>query len=335
MLYMKNTADDWIGCDVCNAWFHVSCTSLRADTFIEMAGVKSSIWLCEVCMPNLMKYVAVSSSQANDVATLDAVEERLTAICDRFDAATVSAADAQDRHCSNLRELESRLSLAAQGVEKVSSSLLDGSYVNQGGVPEKAFGEGAQKDVQHHHGRFANRNRLIITNMPVRAESRLIDDILALSWAIGFDLQYGDIDHCNQLTSNHPSNAAPVFVRFVSRWRREEFYSCYLHYVNKKPLQIATVFRQYKDSLGRIYVSEHLTPHDNLVYKGAKNLKKSGLIMKVSTRKGCVCIVSLDGKEKLVENLDELRRMTSVLENFTPTTADLSLYVDAEEDIRL
>jgi hypothetical protein len=62
-------------------------------------------------------------------------------------------------------------------------------------------------------------------------------------------------------------------------------------------------------------------------------LKKVGLVMKVSTRKGCVCIVSLDGKEKLVENVDELQRMTSVLEDFTSTTADLSLYLDAEEDI--
>jgi hypothetical protein len=97
--------------------------------------------------------------------------------------------------------------------------------------------------------------------------------------------------------------------------------------VNKK--------RQYKDSLGRIYFSEHLTPHDNLVYKGAKKLEKYGLVKKVSTRKGCVCIVSFDGKKKLVENVDELRRMTSVLENFTPTPADLSLYVDAEEDIEL
>jgi hypothetical protein len=31
------------GCDVCNTWFHVSCTSLRPITFIEMAGVMCSI----------------------------------------------------------------------------------------------------------------------------------------------------------------------------------------------------------------------------------------------------------------------------------------------------
>jgi hypothetical protein len=53
--------------------------------------------------------------------------------------------------------------------------------------------------------------------------------------------------------------------------------------VTEKPLLLtATVFRQYKDSLGRIYVSEHLTPRDKLVYKGAKKLKKLGLFMKVS-----------------------------------------------------
>jgi hypothetical protein len=132
--------------------------------------------------------------------------------------------------------------------------------------------------------------------------------ILALLRAIWFDLQYGDVDHCNHLTSNHPSNAALVFVKFVSRWRREELYLFYLHFVNKKTLLIATVFRQYKDSLGRIYVSEHLTPHDNLVFKGVKKLKKSGLVKKVSTRKGCVCIVSLDGKEKLTLRLFRIFR---------------------------
>jgi hypothetical protein len=57
-----------------------------------------------------------------------------------------------------------------------------------------------------------------------------------------------------------------------------------------------------------------------LVEKGAKKLKKSGLVKKVSTRKGYVCIVSLDGKEKLVENVN----VATVLENS---------YVDAEEDI--
>jgi hypothetical protein len=108
---------------------------------------------------------------------MDTVEERLTAICKRFDVATVSAVGVYERHCSNFRELESRLSSAAQGGEKVSSSLLDGSHENLGGEPKKTF------------GRFANRNRLINTNMPVREGSRLIDDILALSRAIGFDLQ--------------------------------------------------------------------------------------------------------------------------------------------------
>jgi hypothetical protein len=75
------------------------------------------------------------------------------------------------------------LSLAAQGGEKVWSSLLDGRLVNPDpdGEPEQTFGEVGQKGEQHLHGRFANQNCLIITNMPVCAGSKMIDDILALS----------------------------------------------------------------------------------------------------------------------------------------------------------
>jgi hypothetical protein len=39
--------------------------------------------------------------------------------------------------------------------------------------------------------------------------------ILALARFIGVELRYSDIDHCNQLSGSHHSNAAPVFVKFV------------------------------------------------------------------------------------------------------------------------
>jgi hypothetical protein len=81
--------------------------------------------------------------------TYDNVEERLAAICKRFDAATVSAVGVYtNRHCSNFRELESRLSSAALGGEKVSSSLLDGSHENLGGEPKKTFDRFANRSVK-------------------------------------------------------------------------------------------------------------------------------------------------------------------------------------------
>jgi hypothetical protein len=47
-----------------------------------------------------------------------------------------------------------------------------------------------------------------------------------------------------------------------------------------------------------------------------------------------VRIVLFDDTDKLVKDVGQLQRMTSVLENFASTKADLSLYVDAKEDIK-
>jgi hypothetical protein len=58
----KKTGADWIACSVCDGWFHVECTSLKTDVYNEMAGSDVSIWLCKVCLPNLVKYLPLSSS---------------------------------------------------------------------------------------------------------------------------------------------------------------------------------------------------------------------------------------------------------------------------------
>jgi hypothetical protein len=41
----------------------------------------------------------------------------------------------------------------------------------------------------------------------------MIDNILVLAKFIGVELRYSDIDHCNQQSGSHHSNAAPVFVK--------------------------------------------------------------------------------------------------------------------------
>jgi hypothetical protein len=60
-----------------------------------------------------------------------------------------------------------------------------------------------------------NHNRLIITNLPITDEGRLINQIITLARHVGVDLCYNDIGHCNQMTCAYPSVAVPVFVRFV------------------------------------------------------------------------------------------------------------------------
>jgi hypothetical protein len=62
VIYDKKTVADWIGCSNCDKWFHVECTSLKNDVYMQMASNIISIWLCKVCLPNLVMYLPVSKS---------------------------------------------------------------------------------------------------------------------------------------------------------------------------------------------------------------------------------------------------------------------------------
>jgi hypothetical protein len=166
-------------------------------------------------------------------------------------------------------------------------------------------------------------DRLIITNLPVLEGHRLIDNILALARFIGVELRYSDIDHCNQLSGSHQSNAAPVFVKFVSWWMRDEFYSCYLHSVKGKALTVSMLFRLCEDDNRRIYVSEHLTLHDSTIFREAKRLKRMNLFLRVFTRKGVVSVILLNGDERIPRDAGDLIKLTIVAENYVPAVADV------------
>jgi hypothetical protein len=89
VIYDRKTGADWIGCNVCDGWFHVECTSLKNDVCIEMAGSDVSI-NCGLCLPNLVKYLPVSSS----AFALGDMEKGFTTLCDKVDTVAVASREA-------------------------------------------------------------------------------------------------------------------------------------------------------------------------------------------------------------------------------------------------
>jgi hypothetical protein len=83
---------------VCDGWFHVECTSLKNDVYIQMADSDVSIWLCKVCLPNLIMYLPVSSSVVKRRHG-DNVEmaKGHTTLCDKVDAIAVAGREADAR----------------------------------------------------------------------------------------------------------------------------------------------------------------------------------------------------------------------------------------------
>jgi hypothetical protein len=150
-----------------------------------------------------------------------------TTLCDKVDAIAVAGRVAYARHYASLLLLQAKVSEIAEKSERQMAQVMAnmGSQNVQKNKPSDYQLSAAVSN------RTANYNRLIITNLPMLEGAWLIENILALTRFIGVELWYSDIDHCNQLSGSHQSNAAPVFVKFVSRWMRDEFYSCYLHSV--------------------------------------------------------------------------------------------------------
>jgi 16S rRNA G1207 methylase RsmC len=87
---------------------------LENDVYIEMAGSDVSLWLCKVCLPNLVKNLAVSSS----VFTLSDMEKGFTTLCDKFDAIAVASRDADARHCASLSLLQAKVPQIAEKSER-------------------------------------------------------------------------------------------------------------------------------------------------------------------------------------------------------------------------
>jgi hypothetical protein len=110
VIYDRQTGADWIGCSVGVRWFHVEGTSLKNDVYIEMAGFDVSIWLCTVCLPNLVMYLLVSSS----VVALVAMKEGLKTLCEKVDVIVIAGREADARHFASLSLLQAKISEIAE-----------------------------------------------------------------------------------------------------------------------------------------------------------------------------------------------------------------------------
>jgi hypothetical protein len=110
---------------------------------------------------------------------------------------------------------------------------------------------------------------------------------------------------------------------------RDEFYSCYLHCVKGKALTVSTLFRHCKNDNRHIYVSEHLTLHDNTIFKKARKLKRMNLFSRVFTRKGVVSVILFNGDERIPSDVGVLMKLTIVAENYVPAVADESMLLNA------
>jgi hypothetical protein len=146
---------------------------LKNDVYIEMAGFDVSIWLCTVCLPNLVMYLPVSSS----VMALGDMKKGLKTLCDKVDAIAIAGREADARHFASFSLLQAKISEIAERSER-QIALVMVSLGSQNVGNNKPTVYQLSPAVSN---RTVNFNRLIIMNLPLLKRTRLIDIILALT----------------------------------------------------------------------------------------------------------------------------------------------------------
>jgi hypothetical protein len=290
------------------------------DVFACLTVDADSIWLCADCLPNLIKYlpgsVSTAATTVDSTALSSAAVDKIEDMCGRTNAVLTSCHQSFAQHCDNIRLLELKMSEAIKSVEKLNVSLTTPQQTSP--LPSAASSTS---------DRNTNVDRLIITNLPILQESRLIESVVALAHRFEMDLRVGDIASCNQQRKAHPSNASPVFLKFVSQCTRNEFYSRYLHYAKCQHLGVADVLPDYRGNTRRIYVSEHLTPSDNIIFREARRMRSKGQIASAFTRRGAVYIIPLGTDcPKLIGALADLP--IGNVHQFTPTRTSIETNVN-------
>jgi 16S rRNA G1207 methylase RsmC len=80
-----------------------------------------------VCLPNLVKYLPVSSS----AFALGNMEKGFTTLCDKVDAIAVVGMEANARHCASLWLLQAKVSEIAEKSERQIAGVMKISMVSQ------------------------------------------------------------------------------------------------------------------------------------------------------------------------------------------------------------
>jgi hypothetical protein len=331
---------DWMACFACKAWFHKECTGLPDETYIELSLAEEAIWMCPDCLPNLLRYLPKEApcSCTNVEAAVNSIADTVRTVCKEYESALTSCQQSISQYHTNIRILEKKLAgpLDSTPVASVSSPVQQHAQLIDPAapIPSKPVNDAEVS-------RDANRSRVIITNVPLVRKGHLADHIIKLAQFIGLELRYSDIESCNQLAGAHPSNASPIFVRFASGCMRDAFYDRYRHLVLQRRLAVADVFPQWKDDLRRIYVAEHLTPADNIIYKEARRMKKQNVIDGTFTKNGLVHIVSPGStRGRPIYNITDLLAVTVPINpteandvTINPTEANDDTFVSCNESI--
>jgi hypothetical protein len=123
-------------------WVH----ELGNDVYVEMTGSDVSIWLCKVRLPNLVKYLPVSSASF----VLGDNEKGFKMLWDKVDAIAVAGREADARQCASLSLLQAKVSEIAEKSERQITEVMKVSMGSQNVQKNKPVAAVSNRAANYH-----------------------------------------------------------------------------------------------------------------------------------------------------------------------------------------
>lgn len=166
------------------------------------------------------------------------------------------------------------------------------------------------EEVNDRSDRMHRRNNLVIRNMPVFPNEKkdgLMACLLNIAVVTKFNFQDGDVVSIERF-KNSSHRLVPILVKFANAGVRDRFFGSYF-----KNLQLFSLNALgLSNANSRIYLNEHLTDRNMVLYNHAMQLKAKGKLRRVSTFNGQIFVtVGRRSRSQVLSSVEELSSLVS------------------------
>lgn len=313
-----------ICCDVCQNFFHFSCTNMDEAKWSTLISNPSLKWACTSCESSIVfsvdkkpecnfskEELLIMFKEANDdfMSKMSVNFDNLRRKIDDNEKDSITRIEnLNDNVNAEINLLKEEITAIKTKADETENKNLDEivpqieSKLMINDTVLKAVNAliGPVESELDKMSRINNLNNLIIDNIPESPQENLYDIIYNICDEINMNI--GKYDLNNIFRINSKKKVKSIMVCFQQKAARDFFFEAYLN----KTVYLSNIgFTGFK---GRIFVNEHLTAKNSAINKKLRLIKSKDFIKKCYTRNGiCYLVHKESDKPYKIFNDDALQ----------------------------
>lgn len=273
-----NARNAGIKCGKCISSFHYQCANIQEDHLKELQ-IGAVVWFCTHCRSGDLNSSIIEDDvqqtskpskmyKASEIHDLiSSVKSDIISEMNKKFETLIRSTD----FCSNkITDFEASIKLVSEKLKMLESYKKENEELKN----EVYLLNNKINDMEQ----YSKLNNLIISNYPETRTENVFDIVTSIGESLGVTINNNDMDAAHRLQLNARSkDSRNIVVKFVSRRKKDEFLSNYRRKKNSVTLNPAPEGASSMQSPKMIYINEHLSQTNSLLFKKAReDLRSKG-----------------------------------------------------------